>query len=148
MSVKNTPFTITDSNGNPLCHSRNAHKRNADSKRKRAVREATWSMFAAAGMYDAATDEATCAVSGARMPRNSPAVPQAAVTAGLVIDSGHVISDAHDGPFCPCNMVPELRAVNLTHGDKDMPAITRDPRVMWRAIWTATATASKARKAA
>lgn len=146
MSVKGTEFTIRDAAGNALCHSAGARKSALNSRVRRNVTEAFSAMVKAAGMIDAA-GMWTCAVSGAVAVRNSPDADASLVRAGMVVDAGHVIADERDGAFCPCNLVPELRALNLTHGSRDIDAIRRDPRVMWRAVWEASASQSKRNRA-
>lgn len=147
MSVIGTKFSVRDIDGNVLCHSKGQSKGNADSKRKRAIREGFALMVQAAGMVNAA-GEVQDVITGAFLPM-SDADTGAQVWG--VIERGHVISDAAGGAFCPCNLVGENRGSNKGHGNTSMDPRTwrtSDPRTEWRAVWLANyATPSKARRA-
>lgn len=148
MAVIGTQFTIRDAQGNALCHSAGGSKANADSKRKRAVREAFTRMCEAAGIVTLAGGAMTDVHSGYVF---TVAVADSDPRDLMLIDRGHVVADAAGGAFCPCNLVPELRAANKAHGNKSLDPRTFkgvDPRTEWRSVWFEHyASPSKARKA-
>lgn len=146
MTVTTTPYSIVDATGKALCHSPNQSKRNADATRKREVAAQFAAMVAAAGM--ATTDGMVQdVVTGAWLPMATDAGDRTDLS---LVERGHVVADEHDGPLCPCNLVPEVRASNRAHGKRDLDPNafrTVDPRYTWRAVWLATAKASKVRRA-
>lgn len=132
MAVKGTEFTVRDAAGNALCHSAGQRKRDCDSRRKRAVREGFALMMQAAGMLNGT--QARCSLTGAWFDLATVDTPNNEL---IVVDRGHVVSDEHDGAFCPCNLVGELRAHNKAHGrsDLDSSKFVADPRTAWRMVW-------------
>jgi len=145
MAVKGTEYSVRDASGNVLCHPAGGSKRNADSRRKRAVREAFNAMCEAAGMVNH-RGEYRDVMTGGYFPLADENTPNSAL---IVVDRGHVISDENDGAFCPCNLVPELRAHNKAHGRRNLDSaeFVQDPRAMWREVWARTAKASKVARA-
>lgn len=134
MTAIGTQYSVKDASGRVLCHAPSAVKRNADSRRKRAVREGFALMVDTAGMTD--NGRVQDVHTGAFLPMCDENT--ARDTFG-VIERGHVISDAHDGAFCPCNLVPENRGANKGHGDRSLDPrlwVTSDPRVAWFAVWS------------
>lgn len=146
MAVIGTQYSVRDESGAVLCHSAGQSKANADSKRKRAVREGFALMCASAGMHKG-TDYVDV-VTGAWLPMADADTPS---DVWGVVERGHVIADASNGAFCPCNLVPENRGSNKGHGNRSMDPRTwrtDDPRKEWRAVWLANyASPSKARRA-
>lgn len=147
MAVIGTQYSVTDKDGNVLCHSKGQSKANADSRRKRAIREGFALMCAMAGMVNSEGDVQDV-ITGAFLPM---ADSDTGAQVWGVIERGHVISDASNGAFCPCNLVPENKGSNKGHGNTSMDPRTwrtSDPRKTWRAVWLANyATPSKARRA-
>lgn len=146
MSVIGTQYSVRDEAGTVLCHSAGQSKANADSKRKRAVREGFLAMVNAAGMVqgDLVQDVST----GAYLPMCDSDTRS---TEWGTVERGHVISDAANGAFCPCNLVPQNKGANKANGNRSLDPRdfrTSDPRTEWRAVWLANyATPSKARRA-
>jgi hypothetical protein len=135
MTAIATIYSVRDASGRVLCHSAGATKANADSRRKRAVREGFRAMCDAAGVYDATTNEYQDVVTGAWLPMadGSQRSDDMAVT-----ERGHVVADEAGGAFCPCNLVPENRGSNKGHGRRAMDSRTwrvSDPRVAWFGVW-------------
>lgn len=147
MAVIGTKYSVRDTAGVILCHAAGASKANADSKRKRAVREGFALMLAAAG-HVAPNGDVRDVVTGAFLPM---ADGTQASDDMAVVERGHVIADNNGGAFCPCNLVGENRGSNKAHGNKSMDPRTwraSDPRKEWRAVWLANyATPAKAKRA-
>lgn len=150
MTALSTRFTVTDAAGKPLCHSPAMVKRNADSRRKRAVREAFEMMCVAAGFVrgEGAEREWLDVSTGAWLPM---ADCDTRSTDWGTVERGHVISDAADGAFCPCNLVPQNKGANKANGNRSLDPRdfrTADPREAWREVWMNNyATPAKRRKA-
>ncbi len=128
---RGTAYSIRDSAGFILCHPAGATRQGYNSKRKSAAKDAFWAMCTAAGMYNPATDMAVCAETGI----SAPARRGVSNREGSM-DMGHVKADELGGAYCPCNMVPLYRAVNLEAGTA-APLIERDPRTAWLSTWAA-----------
>lgn len=58
----------------------------------------------------------------------------------------HVVSAAHDGAWCACNLLPECGAVNAARGDANITTLPMSARALL-AAWPAWWTANVARKA-
>lgn len=142
-----TEFTIVDAAGLPLCHSKSQTFASLNSRRRREVREQFDAMCRAAGALND-NGEYLDVVTGAWLPKCGPDTDPNDMSA---IERGHVISDAHDGPYCPCNLVPQNRGANKGNSNHDLkPALfrTSDPRVAWFAVWPGFAPAFKLRRLA
>lgn len=133
-----TEFTIVDAAGLPLCHSKSQTFASLNSRRRREVREQFDAMCRAAGALND-KGEYLDVVTGAWLPKCEADTDPNNMA---VIERGHVISDSHGGPYCPCNLVPQNRGANKGNGKHDLkPSLFRtpDPRYSWRYVWPAFA---------
>ena len=63
-----------------------------------------------------------------------------------VAEFSHVVSAAHEGAWCACNLLPETGSVNANRGDADMTDLPMGARAVL-AAWPAWWRANVARKA-
>lgn len=129
----NTPYTIVDASGMPLCHTMASSREGASATTTRKVKEAWMRMLEANG--DVMANGAIRCTDG-RFRTLRPA--GYAGDLSRVADRSHVIPEQPlnglRGAYCPCNLLPESAEVNTARGDVVANMSGRDARTAWSQV--------------
>lgn len=126
ITVQNTVHTLTDADGNALCHGLAANKSSQDNTREQV---AVQFVLEIARRLNLTTGNGrVVTASGVARPRMAG---QASRVEGAW-DMGHVMADEVGGPYCLCNIVPQDGLDNLTE-------VTPTMRDGYEAAWFAMA---------
>lgn len=129
----NTPYTIVDADGMPLCHTLSSSREGASSTTTRKVKDAFLAMLTANG--DVMPNGAVRCTDG-KFRNTRPA--GYAGDLSKVYDRSHVIPEQPlnglRGAYCPCNLLPESAEVNTARGDVVANMSGRDARTAWSSV--------------
>lgn len=129
----NTPYTIVDASGMPLCHTMASSREGASATTTRKVKDAFMAMLTANG--DVMANGAVRCTDG-RFRNVRPA--GYAGDLSKVMDRSHVIPEQPlnglRGAYCPCNLLPESAEVNTRRGDVVANMSGRDARTAWATV--------------